>query len=258
MPEGSFFSFAASHQYLADRVPFPCHDRPTSSSAPSRPREIFRRLTADGSRAVRSVRENCHHRPSIRARALSFSIAFRSFWLTTLISAGVVASYRTQVRPRRSLGSFAPLAWRIKVRRIPRAPPKRPASKTTLSRGEAWPDPEGSAAGGLLVVQSSCANTKAAKSTSRTSSRSRSSVVVPGLNDVVHGSTCAASSRPRVSACSSFCCFPDEPRKIRGLSIHSSQHHADGARGGLPRQSPSPTQVYRNPRGSECVTIPLA
>ena len=34
-------------------------------------------------------------------------------------------------------------------------PPNRPASKTTLSRGEAWPDPEGSDAGGLLVVQSS-------------------------------------------------------------------------------------------------------
>jgi hypothetical protein len=85
-----------------------------SSSAPSRSREIFRRLTAEGSRAVRSVRENCHHRPSIRATRPSFSIAFRSFWLTTLSSAGVVASYRTHVRPRRSLGSFEPLAWRMR------------------------------------------------------------------------------------------------------------------------------------------------
>src|SRR5262245_4172865 len=68
----------------------------------------------------------------------SFSIAFRSFSLTTFISAAVVVpSYRTQVRPRRSLGSFAPFAWMMKVRRIPRTPPKRPASNTTLSRGEA-------------------------------------------------------------------------------------------------------------------------
>ena len=44
-------------------------------------------------------------------------------------------------------------------------------------------------------------------------------MVVPGLNEVVQGSTCATSSRPRVSACSSFSCFPDEPRKMRGLSI---------------------------------------
>jgi hypothetical protein len=42
--------------------------------------------------------------------------------------------------------------------------------------------------------------------------------VVPGLKDVVQGSTCATSSRPRVSACSSFACFPDDPRKIRGFS----------------------------------------
>jgi len=38
-------------------------------------------------------------------------LAFRSFWLTTLVSEGVIASpYRTHVRPRRSLGSFEPLA----------------------------------------------------------------------------------------------------------------------------------------------------
>src|SRR3954471_17999311 len=110
----------------------------------------------------------------------------------------------------------------MKVRCIPRMPPKRPASKTTLSRGEAWPDAVGAAAG-WLVVQSSGANTKAAKSTSCASSRSRSNVVVPGLNEVVQGSTCATSSRPRVSACSSFSCCPDEPRKMRGLSIRVLQ-----------------------------------
>ena len=55
----------------------------------------------------------------------------------------------------------------------------------------------GAAAG---VVQSSWAKTKAAKSTSRVSSSRRSSVVVPGLKTVVQGSTCATSSRPRVSA----------------------------------------------------------
>src|SRR4051812_319464 len=109
----------------------------------------------------------------------------------------------------------------MKVRRIPRIPPKRPASKTTLSRGEAWPDPAETA--GWLVVQSSRANTKAAKSTSCASSRSRPKVVVPGLNEVVQGSTCATSSRPRVSACSSFSCCPDEPRKMRGLSIRVLQ-----------------------------------
>lgn len=108
-----------------------------------------------------------------------------------------------------------------------RGPHRKPASKTTLSRGEAWPEAEGSDAGGL-VVQSSCANTKAAKSTSRVSSRSRSRVDVPGLNEVVQGSTCATSWRPRVSACSSFCCFPDEPRNMRGFSIHSSRQRADG------------------------------
>ena len=107
----------------------------------------------------------------------------------------------------------------MNVRRIPRVPPKRPASNTTLSRGEAWPDSVEGDADELFVVQSSRANANAAKSTSCASSRRRSSVVVPGLKDVVQGSTCATSSRPRVNACSSFYCFPDEPRKMRGLSI---------------------------------------
>src|SRR5678816_813487 len=111
----------------------------------------------------------------------------------------------------------------MKVRRIPRTPPKRPASKTTLSRGEACPDPSWADGEGVVVlVQSSRANTNAAKSTSCVSSSRRSRVVVPGLKDVVQGSTRATSSRPRVSDSSSFSCLPDEPRKIRGLSICSS------------------------------------
>src|SRR6266576_1118841 len=153
MPGGSFFSFAASLQYRADRLPSSCHERPASSSAPSRSREIRKRLTAEGSRTLRSVRENCHQRPSMRVTWPSLSIAFRSFWLTTFISAALVASpYRTHVRPRRSLGSFVPFACKMKVRRIPSVPPKRPASKTTLSRGEAWPDSVGADADLLLVV----------------------------------------------------------------------------------------------------------
>src|SRR6185312_6558214 len=105
-----------------------------------------------------------------------------------------------------------PLAWRMNVRRIPSAPPKRPASKTTLSRGDAWPDSAAS-----VVVQSSWANTNAAKSTSWESSTSRSSVCRPGLNVVVQGSTSATSASPRVIAWISLACLPDDPRKMRGL-----------------------------------------
>ena len=88
----SFRSFAASLQYLADSLPSSCHERPATSRPPSRSREIRRRLTADGSRALRSDREYCHQRPSIRARRPWSSIALRSFWLTIFISAAVVAS----------------------------------------------------------------------------------------------------------------------------------------------------------------------
>src|SRR4026207_273881 len=56
----------------------------------------------------------------------------------------------------------------MNVRRIPSAPPNSPASNTTLSRGDAWPDWDAS-----VVVQSSWANTKAAKSTSWETSTSR-------------------------------------------------------------------------------------
>src|SRR5262249_60726826 len=90
-----------------------------------------------------------------------------------------------------------------------------------LPRGEAGRGRGGGGAGGVTVVESSCANTKAAKSIWGAGPTSRSSVVVPGLKDVVQGSTCATSSRPRVNACSSFSCFPDEPRKMRGLFIQS-------------------------------------
>src|SRR4029434_7603554 len=108
-------------------------------------------------RARRSLLHDAcgHAAQGERATRPSFSIALRSFSLMTFISAGVVVPpYRTQVRPRRSLGSFAPCAWMMKVRRIPRTPPKRPASKTTLSRGEACPELVGDA-GGPAAVQSS-------------------------------------------------------------------------------------------------------
>ena len=91
MPEGSDLSFEASLQYRADSVPSSCQDRPAIANAPSRSLEIRRRLTAEGSSEVRAVRENCHQAPSIRARRPWLSIAFRSFSLTLLISAAVVA-----------------------------------------------------------------------------------------------------------------------------------------------------------------------
>src|ERR671936_1077032 len=121
------------------------------------------------------------------------------------------------VSPSRSLGSFESFAWRMNVRRMPSAPPNSPASNTTLSRGDAWPAWDAS-----VVVQSSWANTNAAKSTSRESSTSRSSVDRPGLNVVVQGSTSATSSSPRVIAWSSLACLPDEPMKIRGLFMRDS------------------------------------
>src|SRR5262245_21707338 len=100
----------------------------------------------------------------------------------------------------------------MNVRRMPSAPPNSPASNTTLSRGDAWPD-----WAAVVVVQSSWANTNAAKSTSWESSTSRSRVERPGLNVVVQGSTSATSSSTRVIALSSLACSPDDPRKIRGL-----------------------------------------
>src|SRR5438045_5183178 len=100
----------------------------------------------------------------------------------------------------------------MKVRRMPSAPPNSPASNTTLSRGDAWPDSDES-----VVVQSSWAKTNAAKSTSWESSTSRSRVDRPGLNVVVQGSTSATSSSPRSIAWSSLACLPDDPRKMRGM-----------------------------------------
>src|SRR3982751_5243148 len=105
----------------------------------------------------------------------------------------------------------------MNVRRMPSAPPNSPASNTTLSRGDACPDWDAS-----VVVQSSWANTNAAKSTSWESSTSRSRVDRPGLNVVVQGSTSATPSSPRVIAWSSFACFPDDPRKMRGLFMRDS------------------------------------
>src|SRR5437899_8665208 len=100
-----------------------------------------RRLTADGSSSLRTVSESCHHSPSTGPRRPSLSIALRSFWLIVRTSVGPVAgSYRREVSPSRSLGSFEPCAWRMNVRRMPSAPPNSPASNTTLSRGDAWLD----------------------------------------------------------------------------------------------------------------------
>src|SRR4029453_2101838 len=73
-----------------------------------------------------------------------------------------------------------------------------------------------------VVVQSSWANTNAAKSTSWVSSTSRSRVDRPGLKVVVQGSTSATSSSPRVIAWSSLACLPDDPRKMRGLFMRDS------------------------------------
>ncbi len=98
------------------------------------------------------------------------------------------------------------------MRLMPSEPPNSPASNTTLSRGDASPDWDAS-----VVVQSSWANTNAAKSTSWESSTSRSRVDRPGLNVVVHGSTSTRSSSPRVIASSSVACLPDDPRKMRGF-----------------------------------------
>jgi hypothetical protein len=61
------------------------------SSTPLRSRAIFRRLRAEGSFAVRSVRENCHQAPSMRVTRPSLSMALRIFWFTVRISAGVIA-----------------------------------------------------------------------------------------------------------------------------------------------------------------------
>src|SRR5256885_71538 len=105
----------------------------------------------------------------------------------------------------------------MNVRRMPSAPPNSPASNPSLSRGDAGPDWDAS-----VVIQSSWANTNAAKSTSWESSTSRSSVDRPGLNVVVQGSTSATSSSPRSIAWSSLACLPDDPRKMRGLFMRDS------------------------------------
>ena len=77
---------------------------------------------------------------------------------------------------------------------MPSTPPSRPTSKTTLSRGDACADSSALDSVTPTPVQSSRANTNAAKSTSRVSSSKRPRVVVPGLKTAAHGSTCAMSS----------------------------------------------------------------
>src|SRR6187399_3268403 len=109
----------------------------------------------------------------------------------------------------------------MNVRRMPSAPPNSPASNTTLSRGDAWPDRDAS-----VVVQSSWANTNAAKSTSWESSTSRSSVDRPGLNVVVHGSTSATSSSPPCDRLKQLGLLARRPEEDAGLA-HARSMVAD-------------------------------
>ena len=55
---------------------------------------------------------------------------------------------------------------------------------------------------------------------------------------MVHGSTSATVASPPVSDLSSFCCLPDEPRKMRGLSM-VPRHPRDRQTGGM--------EIYRTP-----------
>ncbi len=89
MPGGPVRSRLASLQYRADNVPSCCHERPLTSRPPARSREMRRRLTAEGSSSLRALSEYCHQSPSIRASRPSASMALRTFWLTSLSSAGV-------------------------------------------------------------------------------------------------------------------------------------------------------------------------
>src|SRR5207253_11471463 len=114
------------------------------------------------------------------------------------------------------------------------------------SRGDA--SPEAASGDAPFVVQSSWAKTNAAKSTSRVSSTSRSSVETPGLKTVVHASTSAMSWSPRVSACSSFSCCPDDPRKIRGF-IQLARRPGPLAAEAAVHHSPRPAVPAAVPRG---------
>ena len=161
----------------------------------------------------------------MRATRPSFSIAFRSFWLTTGIPEEVVASpYRTLMRPRRSLGSFDPFACRMKVRRMPRTPPNRPLRRRHVSRrsltGSRWRGC-GQARGRPVVPRKhERGEVEFMRQLDEPVQRGR-----PGVEGRRPGNDVAASSRPRVSACSSFSCFPDEPRKMRGLSFRAPLPH---------------------------------
>ena len=97
------------------------------------------------------------------------------------------------------------------MRRMPSAPPNSPASNTTLSRGDAWPDWDASVWSIVLSEHERGEIDLLGRSTSR------SRVDRPGLNVVVQGSTSATSSSPRVIAWSSLVCLPDYREKMRGL-----------------------------------------
>ena len=85
--------------FLGGFAPVPCRERAVLLPGTAgelqpalRSRVMRSRLTAEGSRAERSVREYCHHSPSIRGARTSLSMAVRSFWLIAFMSAAVVVA----------------------------------------------------------------------------------------------------------------------------------------------------------------------
>ena len=203
--------------------PLARRDRPAAAHRRGRARSAAGSRRKARARCVRSS-ENCHHRPSMRATRPSLSIALRSFWTDDSHLGGC----RFAVAHAREAEEIARKLRAVRLQNEGPAHAKGSAEKTGLeddvvsrrsltgSLGVRC----GRAVGRPVVAREH----EVAKSTSCASSRSRSSVVVPGLKDVVQGSTRAMSSRPRVSACSSFCCFPEEPRKMRGLSMRPPEN----------------------------------
>ena len=133
---------------------------------------------------------------------------------------------------------------------MPSAPPNSPASKTTLSRGEAWPGiavPGSPGVGGRPVVLGEDERREVhlvGELDQPVQGRD------PGVEHVVHGSTSATVARPPVSDLSSLCCLPDEPRKMRGLSmVRAILGPSDWRCGDLPHAG----RALRRPAG-----LPLA
>ena len=200
--------------------------RPSARSArssPARRRGPARPGGGSGrtaSRAPCSVSEYCHQRPSMRATG-----ALVLDGLPELLVDGPAPRQGSRLAVA-DAGQAEEVGRKLRAARVEdegAAHPEGPAEQARLEddvvarRG--LTRCRGRGARRSALVQSSRANTNAAKSTWCASSSRRSSVVVPGLKDVVQGSTRATSSRPRVRACSSFSCCPDDPRKMRGFSI---------------------------------------